>query len=56
MKIKVTEIEATAEDLRQSTSLASAFTSALRRAFVGVSAPEYITEDTDDEETDGEEK
>lgn len=55
MKIKITEIEATAEDLRQSTSLASAFSAAMRRAFIGVATPAPITDDTD-EETDGEEE
>ena len=55
MKIRVTEIEATSEDLRQSTSLASAFTSAMRRAFAGVSAPAPVTEDADGDEMDGEE-
>lgn len=52
MRIKVTEIEATAEDLRQSTSLASALSTALRRAFINVSAPAPII---NDEETEGEE-
>lgn len=33
MKIKITEIEASAEDLRQSKSLSEAFTDAFRRAF-----------------------
>lgn len=31
MKIKITEIEATAEDLRQSSTLADSFTNLLRR-------------------------
>ena len=53
MRIRVTEIEATAEDLRQSTSLASAFQNALRRAFVCASTP--VTAAYDEEE-DGEEE
>ena len=34
MRIKITEIEASAEDLRQSKSLSEAVTDALRRAFI----------------------
>lgn len=34
MKIKVTEIEATAEDLRQSNTLSGAFNIFLRRALI----------------------
>ena len=34
MRIKITEIEASAEELRQSKSLSEAFTEALRKAFI----------------------
>ena len=48
MKIKVTEIEATAEDLRQSRTLAEAATNILRMALI----PEggYEGEEDEDEE------
>lgn len=36
MKIKVTEIECNAEELRQSNTIAEAFTNMLRRAFTPV--------------------
>ena len=53
MKIKttVTEIECSAEELRQSNSAADAFMNVIRRAFTGaVPEPEYEEErdDTDD--------
>lgn len=36
MKIKITEIECNAEELRQSNTIAEAFTNMLRRAFTPV--------------------
>lgn len=46
MRIKVTEIEATTEDLRNSKTLADAFSNALRLAFIGG----YSDEEDDEEE------
>lgn len=51
MKIKITEIEATAEDLRQSSTLADSFTNLLRRCLTPDTSAE-ATEDEDEEETD----
>lgn len=57
MKIKITEIEASAEELRQSNSLSDGLTRMLRNAF----SPYYTyteTDDddqTDDDQTDGRE-
>lgn len=51
MKIKITEIEATAEDLRQSSTLADSFTNLLRRCL----APGVRVEATEDEEEDADE-
>lgn len=48
MRVKVTEIEATAEELRQSTSLSQAFTDILRRSFIGMTA--YGHEETEEQE------
>lgn len=48
MKIKITEIEATAEDLRQSNSLADSFSRLLRNSFT--SYPVYEDEDEEDED------
>lgn len=45
MKVKVTEIEATAEDLRQSRTLAEAATNILRMALI----PEGSYEEEEDE-------
>lgn len=58
MKIKVTEIEATAEDLKASEPLSSAFTNTLRSAFVRVGtgyavANSHETE-ADDEQAESE--
>lgn len=51
MKIKITEMEASAEELRQSKSLSEAFTEALRRAFIPrPEVPIVIREETDDED------
>ena len=47
MKIKITEIEATAEDLRQSNTLADCFTQLLRRSFTPVS---YVNAEDENEE------
>lgn len=52
MRIKITEIEASAEDLRQSKSLSEAFTDAFRRAFTP-SMPRFEAareEETEDED------
>lgn len=46
MKIKITEIEATAEDLRQSNTLAGGLVNLLRSAF---HAPDMEEEDEDEE-------
>ena len=50
MKIKITEIEATAEDLRQSNTLSDCFTQLLRRSFTPVS--HINTEDDSEEDTE----
>lgn len=52
MKIKVTEIKATTEDLRQSKTLADAFSNALRLAFI----PSYRDDDDDDDDDEEEEE
>lgn len=49
MKIKVTEIECSAEELRQSNTLAESFTTMLRSAFNGVIL-EREEDDTEDED------
>ena len=50
MKIKVTEIEASAEELRQSNSLADGLTRMLRNAF----SPQYSNDfDESDEDEEG---
>lgn len=55
MKIKITEIEANANELRASQTLASSFNNALRFAFTNTSTRmEYEEEDEDDQETDDE--
>ena len=46
MKIKITEIEASAEELRQSNSLADGLTRMMRNAFNSC----YVTAETDDDE------
>lgn len=50
MKIKITEIEATAEDLRQSNSLADSFSRLLRNSFCSGSI--YRDEEDEDEQAD----
>lgn len=50
MKIKVTEIECNAEELRQSNTMAEAFTNMLRRAFTPFTA--YSSTDTESEDED----
>lgn len=60
MKIKITEIEATAEELKASEPLSSAFTNTLRRAFVGAGtglgcANSHETE-ADDEQAESEDE
>lgn len=46
MKLKITEIEATAEDLRQSRTLSDALTNLLRTGLI----PDVSVEATEDEE------
>ena len=46
MKIKITEIEASAEELRQSSSLADGLTRMIRNAF----SPYYFSAEEDDDE------
>jgi hypothetical protein len=50
MKITVTEIEATAEDLRASRTLADAVTMAFSRIANSIGCPKYDTEDEDEAE------
>lgn len=50
MKIKITEIEASAEELRSSQTFASAFTNALRKAFISTPGFEEPTEEGADDE------
>lgn len=50
MKIRVTEIEACAEELRQSRSLGEALTEALRRGLNGPYASNVDDDDQEDEE------
>lgn len=52
MKIKVTEIECNAEELRQSNTLADGFTNLLRGCFAGTV---NRTTDDQDEEDEGDE-
>ena len=46
MKLKITEIEASAEELRQSNTLADGLARLMRNAF----NPYYVTVETDDDE------
>jgi hypothetical protein len=46
MKLKITEIEASAEELRQSNTLADGLARLMRNAF----NPYYVTAETDDDE------
>ena len=50
MKIKITEIEASAEELRQSKSLSEAFTEALRKAFIPQVVPVVVSSEVDEED------
>lgn len=52
MKIKVTEIEATAEELRQSNTLADSLARVLRGAFNNVSPLNYYSSEEDEEEVE----
>lgn len=54
MRIKVTEIEANAEELRQSQPLSSSFTQMLRRAFTPPIAVDYESEEEEEEEGENE--
>lgn len=51
MKIKITEIEATSEDLKQSKTLSDAFTNLLRTSFIPQTYFD-LTEDENGEETE----
>ena len=51
MNIKITEIEATSEDLRQSSTLADTFTNLLRKCLM----PDASVEATENEEEDADE-
>ena len=51
MKIKITEIEATSEDLKQSKTLSDAFTNLLRTSFIPQVAFDFA-EDEKEEDTD----
>ena len=50
MKIKITEIEASAEDLRQSKSLSEAFTDAFRHTFILSGLTLHESEEEEDED------
>lgn len=50
MKIKITEIEASAEDLRQSKSLSEAFTDAFKRTFILSGLTLHESEEEEDDE------
>ena len=50
MKITITEIEATAEDLRASRTLADALSMAFSRIANSIYYPKYDTEEEDEEE------
>ena len=52
MKITITEIEATAEDLRASRTLADAVTMAFARIANSIGYPKYDTEEENEEEED----
>lgn len=52
MKIRITEVEATAEDLRQSNSLAEGLSNILRAAFQTKSIEDLEEEDEEDEAGD----
>lgn len=50
MKIKITEIEANATDLKASQTLGTAFSNALRNAFANIGAYEEQSYEDDDED------
>lgn len=52
----VTEIECNADELRQSNSLADAFTGILRRCFNGIAPENYEYEDDEEPEEEEEEE
>ena len=54
MKITITEIEATAEDLRASRTLADALSMAFSRIANSICYPKYDTEEEEDASNDGE--
>ena len=54
MKIKITEIEANAEELRQSNSLSDGLTRLLRNAFNPCSCPDLYSCDETENDTDEE--
>lgn len=54
MKITITEIEATAEDLRASSTLADAVTMAFARIANSICYPKYDTEEENEAEDDNE--
>ena len=54
MKITITEIEATAEDLRASRTLADALSMAFSRIAKSICYPKYDTEEEDKAEGDNE--
>lgn len=50
MRIKITEIEASAEDLRQSKSLSEAVTDAFRKAIIPQVVPVVVRSEVDEED------
>lgn len=54
MRIKVTEIEATAEELKSSNSLADGLTGMLRNAFNGFNYWHYSNSNAEEDENDEE--
>lgn len=50
MKIKITEMEASAEELRQSKSLSEAFTEALRKAFIPPTPTPIVVKTVEEDE------
>lgn len=51
VRVTITEMEASADELRASQTLASAFTNVFRNCFTGVSVPSY-EEDSEGEDED----
>lgn len=52
MRIKITEIEANAEELRQSTTLSAGLTQLLRRAFIPAAEADIQGETEEEEDQD----